>query len=93
MSPFQTKGSRYMLIGMLGISVVVSITATLVLVISGYGLLSAFLYGYVGCGIATMVVLVGYRAICDRLDLRAERRRARLTPRGAHHNPEGPYNQ
>ncbi|CAM3212264.1 hypothetical protein PANO111632_08280 [Paracoccus nototheniae] len=82
-----------MLIGMLGISVVVSLASTLVLVMNGYGLPAAFLYGYVGGGVASMVVLATARVLCDRLSQRTGRRRESLAPRTAHHNPEGPYNQ
>ena len=78
-----------MLVGMIGISVLVGIIAMLAMALSGAGLLNAFLIGYVGGGVVSMIVLATIGALRDRL----ARRSNRLAAGRAQHNPEGPYNQ
>ncbi|WP_135818626.1 hypothetical protein [Paracoccus liaowanqingii] len=78
---------------MIGISVLVGLTAALAMAFSGADLLTAFLQGYVGGGVASMIVLATALSLRDRLSRRAEERRDRLAAGGAQHNPEGPYNQ
>jgi len=64
-----------MLVGMVAVSVVVSIGAASGLWLAGFGLTQAMLYGYIGGGMASMLMLAALRgllnATCSGLEMSA----------------------